>query len=228
MKKFLSVFLTICLLCVISTMLVSCIHICEFSGNHVWDEGVITKKATQDADGVKTFTCTECKQTKTEAVEFTGYTLDEWNAIINSYMFENFQYTEVSKTSGNGITISSETNYKFTKNYAYVKVTIGNQSSSRPISNITDINTARRELINSIIEITHYGSFEYDPETKTYKAKSPIEISSLNTSTSKITLKFSEDKLTEIFYGVAFKQNGVTIVSESTITLSDYGTVVLP
>jgi hypothetical protein len=209
-------------------MLVSCIHICEISGNHTWDEGVITTKATQEADGVKTFTCTECKQTKTEAVEFTGYTLDEWNAIINSYAFENFQYKEVAKTSGNGITINSETLYKFTKDRAYVKVTVGNQSAAQTISNVTEINSARREFVNSITELTHYGSFKYDPETKTYKATTPIEISSLDTSTSKITLKFSEDRLVEIFYGVALKENGITVTSESTITISDYGTVVLP
>jgi ribosomal protein L23 len=71
-------------------------------------------------------------------------------------------------------------------------------------------------------------TIDTNPETKTYKATTPIEISSLDTSTSKITLKFSEDRLVEIFYGVALKENGITVTSESTITISDYGTVVLP
>ena len=37
---------------------------------HDWDEGVITTKPTEDADGVKTFTCSKCNETKTEAVTF--------------------------------------------------------------------------------------------------------------------------------------------------------------
>ena len=35
---------------------------------HVWDSGKITKKPTYTATGVKTFTCTACKKTKTEKV----------------------------------------------------------------------------------------------------------------------------------------------------------------
>jgi hypothetical protein len=37
---------------------------------HTWDEGKITKEATKDAKGVKTFTCTVCGATKTEDVEY--------------------------------------------------------------------------------------------------------------------------------------------------------------
>ncbi|MBE6680413.1 MAG: hypothetical protein E7598_07845, partial [Ruminococcaceae bacterium] len=35
-----------------------------------WDDGVITTEPTADADGVKTYTCTVCGRTKTEAVKF--------------------------------------------------------------------------------------------------------------------------------------------------------------
>ena len=35
---------------------------------HVWDDGVITKEATVDEDGEKTFTCTTCNETRIEAV----------------------------------------------------------------------------------------------------------------------------------------------------------------
>lgn len=36
--------------------------------DHLWDEGKITKNATEAAAGVRTFTCTQCKRTKTEAI----------------------------------------------------------------------------------------------------------------------------------------------------------------
>ena len=35
---------------------------------HTWDKGRVTKKATEQAEGVKTFTCTVCKATKTETI----------------------------------------------------------------------------------------------------------------------------------------------------------------
>ncbi len=35
---------------------------------HQWDEGVITKEPTAEAEGIKTYTCTRCQETKTEAV----------------------------------------------------------------------------------------------------------------------------------------------------------------
>ena len=38
--------------------------------NHSWDKGVITTPATEKVDGVKTYTCTVCGTTKTEAVPY--------------------------------------------------------------------------------------------------------------------------------------------------------------
>ena len=32
---------------------------------HAWDNGKVTKPATETEDGVKTFTCTRCGETKT-------------------------------------------------------------------------------------------------------------------------------------------------------------------
>lgn len=44
---------------------------------HAWDAGKITKQPTCTAAGVKTYTCTKCKATKTEAVAATGK--HNWN-----------------------------------------------------------------------------------------------------------------------------------------------------
>ena len=41
---------------------------------HAWDDGVITTAPTCENAGVKTFTCTRCHETKTEAVSATGHT----------------------------------------------------------------------------------------------------------------------------------------------------------
>ena len=40
---------------------------------HTWDAGKITKGATCSAAGVKTYTCTVCKATKTESIAATGH-----------------------------------------------------------------------------------------------------------------------------------------------------------
>lgn len=36
---------------------------------HTWDDGVVTKEATYDAEGEKTFTCPTCSHTKIESIE---------------------------------------------------------------------------------------------------------------------------------------------------------------
>ena len=43
---------------------------------HTWNSGVVTKAATCTANGVKTYTCTKCKATKTEAIKATGHSYD--------------------------------------------------------------------------------------------------------------------------------------------------------
>ena len=40
---------------------------------HVWDGGIVTTEATCTEAGVKTYTCSDCKATKTEPVEATGH-----------------------------------------------------------------------------------------------------------------------------------------------------------
>ena len=42
----------------------------ELTGDHVWDDGEVTKDATPTAEGVMTFTCEECGATKTKPIPF--------------------------------------------------------------------------------------------------------------------------------------------------------------
>lgn len=63
---------------------------------HTWDAGTVTKKPTATAEGVKTFTCTVCKQTKTEKVPATGSTaidITKSNAKITVSGISNKNYT---------------------------------------------------------------------------------------------------------------------------------------
>lgn len=49
-------------------------------GDHTWDSGVVTTNPTCNVEGVRAFTCSECKTTKTEAIPMVGHTSD--NGVI--------------------------------------------------------------------------------------------------------------------------------------------------
>ena len=49
--------------------------------NHSWDAGKVTTEATCTTDGVKTYTCSVCKTTKTETIKATGHKMSEWKTV---------------------------------------------------------------------------------------------------------------------------------------------------
>lgn len=58
--------------------------------DHTYDSGVITTQPTCVTDGVKTYTCTKCKNTYTEAVPKTGvHTFGEWTETTAPTVFED-------------------------------------------------------------------------------------------------------------------------------------------
>ena len=59
--------------CSVCDAIISGIEVISAKG-HSWDEGKITTEPTCVADGVKTYTCTACNETKTEKVDATGHT----------------------------------------------------------------------------------------------------------------------------------------------------------
>ena len=44
---------------------------------HAYDDGVVTKAATCTEAGVKTYTCKNCNDKKTESIAATGHAYDE-------------------------------------------------------------------------------------------------------------------------------------------------------
>ena len=98
MKKLVLLLLAVCMCLSVGVMLTSCgyeehthtyktewskdtthhWHACEGEdctdiadkAEHTWNDGEITTEASAEADGVKTFTCTICSQTKEEKVEY--------------------------------------------------------------------------------------------------------------------------------------------------------------
>lgn len=69
---------------------------------HSWNDGEITTPATSSAKGVKTYTCTICKQTKTEEVDYVPtktMTEAEWTTALSFAEITN--YSASSTSSGN-------------------------------------------------------------------------------------------------------------------------------
>ena len=192
--------------------------------SHNWDNGTITTPATQGADGVKTFTCSDCGQTKTEKVVFTGLSNADWYAAFNIDLFKNFTYKELGTTSAPGFSIQADAIYKFTEGKATITMTIAGSTESESITNKTQVEALRQELIDSIKAIAKHGSFDYDAETKTYKANKNVYIEALDASTSNITIKFDDSgKFIGMDYTVTITEGGMTLsaVSEVTITYGD-------
>ncbi|MBQ6019204.1 MAG: dockerin type I repeat-containing protein [Clostridia bacterium] len=48
---------------------------------HTWDKDKVTKKATCEENGEKTYSCTVCKAKKTEPVEATGHAWGDWKKL---------------------------------------------------------------------------------------------------------------------------------------------------
>lgn len=60
---------------------------------HTWDNGVITKEATETDEGVKTYTCKTCGETKTEKIPVTSHHLDQGTITKKATCTENGEKT---------------------------------------------------------------------------------------------------------------------------------------
>ena len=60
---------------------------------HIWDNGVITKEATETEEGVKTYTCKTCGETKTEKIPVTSHHLDQGTITKKATCTENGEKT---------------------------------------------------------------------------------------------------------------------------------------
>ncbi|MDE6752893.1 MAG: InlB B-repeat-containing protein, partial [Eubacterium sp.] len=56
----------------------------KWSCLHLWDAGRVTKQPTVTTAGVKIYTCTKCKATKTEAIKATGLKTPTLKATVNA------------------------------------------------------------------------------------------------------------------------------------------------
>lgn len=248
MKKITSLILLTCVLITSIITLASCIHECEFTdewtadesshwhncsnekceeisdkANHTWDEGIITTKATQESDGVKTFTCSVCNNTKNESVAFTGLSKEDWNEIFSQENFKNFTYFEEAVVTANGIEVTTSGLYKFTETKAYCLVSAAGQTAEDTLTGLEATNT-KKQMVDSILSLAKYEIFEYDAENKIYNLTGEMEIASLNTTAKSATLKFENGKPVQLIYTCDIVSQGIVMECISTVNFSDFGT----
>ncbi len=99
------------------------------TGNHSWDNGVVTEKATTEKEGIKTYTCTVCKATKTEKIAKLKPTNNNNNSNNDNKNNNNSNNNNSNNNSNNNNTVKEGTKvtikgYKYTvKNSSEVTFT---------------------------------------------------------------------------------------------------------
>ncbi len=135
---------------------------------HTWNSGVITKEATPESDGIKTFTCTSCSATETQTVKYYSAdsfacdsheneeeTIDEGHAItfdvsdgasVNIYYAQDYSSASetgvTSAVSRNSATGEADSTGEGQLNFTVVPqsgYTVSSMSVSGNYKNIKDI-----------------------------------------------------------------------------------------
>ena len=191
---------------------------------HVWNDGAITKAATQEADGTKTFTCDICKATRTETVPFTGMTKEEWKKAIATENFgKNFTYTETSVIKRTGMEIETVTLCEFEETKGKVTVTVAGETQTQKLS-LVDTTTYRSSLLDTLNPMVKFEDYKYDAASKTYILTGEFTIVSLGVKADTCTLTFEDGKLVKMVYTCKVVESGMTFDVTSTVLFTDYGT----
>ena len=80
---------------------------------HTWDAGVVTKQPTSTTKGTIKYTCTVCKTTKTESIDFVpaDFTSAKVSNVSASYSYTGKEIKPVPKVTLNGKTLKANTDY---------------------------------------------------------------------------------------------------------------------
>ena len=125
---------------------------------HAWNSGVITTPATEDTEGVKTFTCTRCGATRTETIPMVSTKGFTYKVLSNG----NAQITDYNGTESNITIPSTVDNHKVTSigEYAFVNSKIISVVIPSSVTSIGDWSFYCCAKLTSVIipnGVTHIG-----------------------------------------------------------------------
>ena len=89
------------------------------TGEHTWNDGEITTEPTEEAEGVKTYTCGVCGETKTESIPVLEHTHNH-EAVVTAPTCEDAGYT--TYTCACGDTYTADEVEALGHNYTYTVV----------------------------------------------------------------------------------------------------------
>ncbi|MGN0457994.1 MAG: leucine-rich repeat protein [Eubacterium sp.] len=203
--------------------------------NHTYNSGVVTKKATCTATGVKTYTCTVCKATKTEPIAKIAHTYKPYNTKATT----SKNGSVVTKCSVCGAVKSKSTIYYpktislSTTSYTYdgkvkkpsVKV-VGSNGKTISSSNYTvSYASGRKNVGKYAVKVTFKGNYS---GTKTlYFTIKPkaTSISSLTAGSKKFTVKWKKQSTQTTGYQIQYStsskfSNAKTVIVSKNSTTS--------
>lgn len=206
---------------------------------HTWNAGEITTQATASADGVKTYTCTACAQTKTESVPYVvsnEVTAEEWLAALSFANENNYKINSVATgmeqyVEYDGATVRMYGVSPMGDDIDQYCVKEGETYAMYSVSNIKIDKTTVPETayINmkscSLDTMFLFTAFQYDAISKTYKASEISYGSALRYAN--VEVAFENGKLVRMTYEY-FYQGGAPFVTTTTVTYGDVQTIVLP
>lgn len=191
--------------------------------SHTWDTGVITKRATQESPGVRTFVCSDCMYQKTQAVTFQGLSEDEWNTALSSDLFINFTCTERTVLKKSGMEIVSTVTYEFEQGKGKITETITDKTEAVVIP-ADDLSGYRQAIWLYLRMMADYQDYYYEARSKSYKLKGVFTVPTYEVPADSATVKFKNGRLSEISYTCKVTVEGTIYYLTSTINVTNYDT----
>ena len=248
MKKILSLLLVIAMCFALGTLLAAC----EKPHEHEWNEGEITTAPTATADGVKTYTCKTCDETKTENVKArTEVSAQEWETALtlNSEKFVWKMEMELQ-----GAPYQTKISYTVTKNGDKMQAisistytipgmdpvtqeegTYCAKEGDKYYSYVTDGETVEKEEISketydSEMEggLSDFFRFEDFQDANGAYTAAEITVGEGESATkyANVTFKFVEGKL--VLFNYSQVEEGGVVVTQSTVEYDNVPAITLP
>ncbi|MBR4308538.1 MAG: phosphodiester glycosidase family protein [Oscillospiraceae bacterium] len=174
---------------------------------HTWGEAVVTKEATCSENGIKTYTCSACKGTKTETIPKTAhsYVYEKIDTLTHKFACKNCDWEEIQGHSfTEGFCICGEAEVK-------VPVLDSNLKLSHSLNLASDIS------INFVVPVGSLDGYDMD----TVYVESSIENYEGNTYLGTSTVRMEPVQVDSLYY---FTLTGITAVQmNDTVSSVLYG-----
>ena len=157
--------------------------------NHTWNSGTVTKAATCSATGTKTYTCTVCNATKTEAIAALGHSYGAWTKLNDTQhqrvCSRDSSHVEKANHTWNSGTVTKAATCTETGVKTYIcTVCNATKTETIAINSSNHVNTKNVAATASSCTVQGYSAGVYCNDCKKYlsgHAKQPLAAHTLTT-----------------------------------------------